>query len=308
MKIAVIGCGLIGRSWSIVFARSGHDVAVFDRDKVALEQAQKGINGSLRDLHAKGLLGEGEVEHAARRIGVTSSLEETVAGADYVQESVPEKLDLKQSLFAELDKSAPADCILASSTSGFPASTFTEELAGRRRCLVAHPVNPPHLIPLVELVPAPWTDSQVVERTRTLMEAAGQSPVVVRREIQGFVLNRLQGAVLAEAFRLVKDGICRAADVDATVRDGLARRWVFMGPFETIDLNAPQGVTDYCQRYGGMYYELQQQAEALVWDNALVQSVAGELSDTVAGRERNARSTERDSRLAQVARFMRDLQ
>lgn len=308
MKVAVVGCGLIGRSWSMVFARSGHDVTVFDLDEPALGRARGQIEASLRDLADKGLLHREEVERVAKRITLTPSLADSVSQADYVQESVPERLDIKRELFVELDRSAPEHCILASSTSGFPASTFTRDLSGRHRCLVAHPVNPPHLIPLVELVPAPWTDAAIVDRTQAIMRDAGQSPVVVRREIQGFVLNRLQGAVLAEAFRLVKEGVCGAKEVDATVRDGLARRWVFMGPFETIDLNAPEGVADYCQRYGGMYYELQQQTEPLAWEETLIRSIAEELSKTLGDRERAQRSAERDGRLAQVARFVRDLQ
>src|SRR5690606_2084294 len=118
-----------------------------------------------------------------------------------------------------------------------PASAFTEALKNRSRCLVAHPINPPHIIPLVEIVPAPWTDPAVVERTRALMNEVGQAPIQLTREVSGFVVNRLQGALLAEAFRLVENGVCTTADVDAAVADGLGLRWSFVGPFETIDLN-----------------------------------------------------------------------
>ena len=129
-------------------------------------------------------------------------------------------------------------------------------LPGRARCLVGHPVNPPHLVPLVELCGAPWTAPDAIDRARKVYREIGQVPVTVNREIDGFVLNRLQGALLAEAFRLVGEGFISAEDLDRTVKDGLGLRWAFLGPFETIELNAPGGIPDYCARYTGFYQEL----------------------------------------------------
>ena len=143
-----------------------------------------------------------------------------------------------------------------SSTSAIPASRFTETLPGRARCLVGHPVNPPHLVPLVELCGAPWTAPEAIDRARKIYREIGQVPVTINSEINGFVLNRLQGALLAEAFRLVGEGFISAEDLDHTVKDGLGLRWSFLGPFETIELNAPGGIPDYCARYTGFYKEL----------------------------------------------------
>jgi len=151
---------------------------------------------------------------------------------------------------------APKDALLVSSTSAITASRFTETLTGRARCLVGHPVNPPHLVPLVELCWAPWTSPEAIERARNIYREIGQVPVTIKREINGFVLNRLQGALLAEAFRLVGEGYISAEDLDHTVKDGLGLRWSFLGPFETIELNAPGGIPDYCARYTGFYREL----------------------------------------------------
>ena len=153
-------------------------------------------------------------------------------------------------MFAELDRLAAPDAILASSTSTIVASRFTETLQGRHRCLVAHPVNPPHLVPLVELAGAPWTAPETIARAQALYESVGQVPIVVRREIDGFILNRLQAVLLSEAFRLAGEGYVTPQDLDKTLKDGLGLRWSFMGPFETIELNAPGGIPDYCQRYG----------------------------------------------------------
>ncbi|MDQ2963897.1 MAG: 3-hydroxyacyl-CoA dehydrogenase [Pseudomonadota bacterium] len=298
-KIAIVGAGLIGRAWSIVFARAGHAVAVYDADADALRKSLALLEGALADLSAAGLLDE-EAAVTRARIAPAATLAEAVSGAAYVQENVAEKLSLKQALFAELDRLAAPDAILASSTSTIPASQWSEKLAGRPRCLVAHPINPPHLVPLVELSPAPWTAPEVVARARALHEAAGQVPIVVNREIQGFILNRLQGALLAEAFRLYADGYASADDIDKTVRDGLGLRWSFMGPFETIDLNAPGGVVDYCERYGELYYEMAQTQLPRRWDEALVRRIERERRQRLPDSELDARSAWRDRRLMQL--------
>jgi 3-hydroxyacyl-CoA dehydrogenase len=185
-----------------------------------------------------------------------AELAEALAGAGWVQENAPEDLAVKQALWRELDVHADPGAILASSTSAIVPSRFTEHLAGRARCLVCHPINPPYLIPAVELVPAPWTAPATMARAETVMRGLGQAPIVMRRELDGFVMNRMQGALLEEAFRLVADGYCTTEDIDTGLKDGLALRWSFMGPFETIDLNAPGGVRDYATRYQQIYERL----------------------------------------------------
>ncbi|HYF07353.1 MAG TPA: 3-hydroxyacyl-CoA dehydrogenase [Acetobacteraceae bacterium] len=248
-RIAVVGAGLIGRAWAIVFARAGLSVAMWDAVEGVADGALGIIRERLADLRDAGLITEAP-EAVLARIAPTASLEACLEGATHVQEQGPERVEVKRELFAQLDRIAPREAVIASSTSGIPASAFTEGLAGRARCLVAHPVNPPYLVPLVELVGAPWTDAAIVERTRALMARVGQVPVTARKETRGFVLNRLQAALVAEAFRLVRDGVMSPEDVDACVKDGLGLRWSFMGPFETIDLNAPGGVPDYVGRFG----------------------------------------------------------
>jgi L-gulonate 3-dehydrogenase len=271
-KVAVIGAGLIGRAWSIVFARAGMEVALWDKFPETIPAALDYIADRLPELHEAGLLAEAP-EVVLARITPAATIAEAVAGVDYVQENGPERLAEKQELFAELDRQAAPHVVLASSTSGIPASDFSGNLRGRDRCLVAHPVNPPYLIPLVEICPAPWTSAAAVARTREIMVMAKQVPATIHREIQGFALNRLQGALLAEAFRLVDDGLISPEDLDATVKHGLGLRWAFMGPFETIDLNAPGGLADYCARYGGLYADLQQQMTPREWTPELVRKL-----------------------------------
>jgi len=247
-SVAVIGSGLIGRSWATVFAAAGCEVALYDAVPSAAETAHALVVQSFDELLGHGLVGD--AAGAATRVRVAANLADALAGAAYVQENAPERLEIKRTVFAELDRLAERDAILASSTSTIVASAFTQTLPGRHRCLVAHPVNPPHLVPLVELVAAPWTSAETIACAKAFYKSVGQVPIVVEREIEGFILNRLQAALLSEAFRLVGAGYVTPQDLDKTLKDGLGLRWSFMGPFATIELNAPGGIPDYCRRYG----------------------------------------------------------
>jgi L-gulonate 3-dehydrogenase len=295
-KIAIIGAGLIGRAWAIVFARAGRQVALYDSDPLVLPVALETIGANLADLAESGLIAD--PAETIQRIELVKNLESALRGALYVQENGPENLAVKQALFRELDRLADPGAVLASSSSALRASLFTAELAGRARCLVAHPVNPPYLVPLVELSPASWTSRETVARTRALMAAVGQVPVELRREVPGFLLNRLQGALLGEAFRLVEQGYCSIEDIDKTVKDGLGLRWSFMGPFETIDLNAPAGIADYIRRYGPAYHEMAQSAGAAEkWSDALTTRLEAERRAVLPAERLGERAGWRDRRL-----------
>jgi L-gulonate 3-dehydrogenase len=302
---AIIGAGLIGRAWAMVFARAGWDVRLHDSEAAQLASARERIAESLDEQEGAGL-----VEHASpalERIAVCPDLRDALAGCDWVQENLPEQVEVKRSVFAALDRHAPGHAVLASSTSAIPASHFTEALGGRARCVVAHPVNPPHLVPVVELCGAPWTSAATMARAREVMDAVGQVPVIVRRELDGFVLNRLQGALLSEAMRLVAEGYISPEDLDKTVADGLGRRWSFMGPFATIELNAPGGVPDYCARYSGFYRRLAADPPSPdVWTGEAAARVAAALGDPPSREEQERRTRSRDRRLLALARHHRE--
>ncbi len=151
------------------------------------------------------------------------------------------------------------NAIIASSSSSIVTSRFAADLEGRHRCLVAHPVNPPHVVPVVELSGAAFTAPDVIARAKAIFEDVGQVPIVVKKEIDGFIINRMQAVLLSEAMRLVGGGYVEAEDLDKTIRDGLGLRWSFMGPFETIELNAPGGTPDYCARFGATWAGLASQ-------------------------------------------------
>jgi L-gulonate 3-dehydrogenase len=300
-KIAIVGIGLVGRAWSTVFARAGYETVMYDSVAGVAADALQLIRQSLPDLQAADLLRGLSAHEVLRNLRVADNLPEAVDGCMHVQESGPERVEIKREIYAELDRCAGAQSVLASSTSGIPCSTFTGQLTNRQRCLVAHPINPPHIIPLVEIIPAPWTDPDVVERTRTLMSAIGQSPISTSREINGFVVNRLQGALLSEAFKLVEDGVCTVADIDSAVADGLGLRWSFIGPFETIDLNSPAGVKGYCDMLGPLYYDLaREQADPRPWSEALVRDIERQRRAQLPVERLAERQQWRDRRLAQL--------
>ena len=250
---AIVGCGLIGRAWAIDFARGGWRVRLWDPVEGVVEQALAAIDRLLADLVENGLLQREDRAAARARLEPVERLEAALAGAAWVQESAPERLELKRALWAELDRLASRAAILASSTSAILPSRFTEDLAGRERCLVVHPLNPPYLIPAVELCPAPWTTMETILEAETVMRGLGHSVIRLSREIDGFVMNRLQAALVEEAMKLVAAGICTAEEVDIGLRDGLALRWCFAGPFEVGDLNAPGGIRDYVTRYRSVF-------------------------------------------------------
>ena len=253
-NIGVIGGGLIGASWAAIFSKSGFDVFVYDTKPVVFDTFNERVKLFLEEL--KSIDPKINIEDSFNRISINVSIEDLCHNVDYIQESAPEILSIKQELFAKLDQLAPDHVVIASSSSAMPISSITQNLKGQHRCIIAHPANPPHLIPCVEICPGPNTSSITIEKAKTIFDQSGASSVNVKKEIDGFILNRLQGALLNESLRLYSEGYASSDEIDATIRDGLGLRWAFMGPFETIDLNAPGGIRDYMARYGPMYIEM----------------------------------------------------
>jgi 3-hydroxyacyl-CoA dehydrogenase len=304
-KVAIVGAGLVGSGWAIIFARAGATVRIFDADASIRASVIGRIAESLAELREVGLVDD--VASVLSRLHVDDSLAEAVADADYVQESVLERTDVKTVVSLEIDRVMRPDAIVGSSSSGIPASAFTESCTNRSRFLVAHPVNPPHLVPVVELVPAPWTDPSVVPAVRAWMERVGQEPVVVNREIEGFILNRLQGALLNEAWALFEAGYATAADIDKTVSHGLGYRWSFMGPFETIDLNAPGGVADYAARLGPLYHSIAlERTQPRPWSQELIGRVTAERRAALPAAELADRRAWRDRKLMRLVAHKRN--
>ncbi|MER9236509.1 3-hydroxyacyl-CoA dehydrogenase [Mesorhizobium sp. M0622] len=300
--VAIIGSGFIGRAWAISFARAGHDVRMWDQSPAATSGARDYIAGVLGDLAANDLLRGQAVDAVLGRIAIVAELGDALADAVHVQENTPENLEVKRDVFSRIDALAGPQAVIASSTSALLPSKFTDHLQGRHRCLVVHPINPPYLIPAAEVVPAPWTSADTVERTRAFLVEAGHAPLVMKRELDGFIMNRLQGALLEEAFRLVADGYASVEDVDTGLRDGLALRWSFMGPFETIDLNAPGGVRDYVERYQTIYSNIfPQMLRRVDWAGEVMETVEAERRKRLPREGLGQRQVWRDRRLMALA-------
>ncbi|XP_073243306.1 lambda-crystallin-like [Porites lutea] len=303
-KVAIIGSGLIGRCWSVLFSSAGYKVALYDTVASQLSTALTSIEAQLCDMESKGLMRVGGItaQKALQLVSSFDDLQKAVDGALYVQECTPENVDLKKKVFANLDSFVTSDkTILASSTSCLVPSKFTESLTHRKQCIVAHPINPPYYVPLVEIVPAPWTDSDVVDRTVALMKEIGQAPVVTKKEVNGFIFNRLQYAIIMEAWRLVEDGVCSPEDVETTITEGLGLRYSLIGPFETMQLNA-NGIRDYCERYGAnIKHVCEEQGGPRSLSGETLDKLEKELNQTMPLEQLNERRSLRDKRLAALA-------
>jgi len=251
-QAGIVGAGSIGVAWAVTFARGGWNVRLSDPDPERVGAVRAEARERLDRLAAHGLLDEG-AGAVAERIGAGADLADAVAAAELVIECAPERLDLKRGVYEEVLAEAGADAILTSSTSALSPSDLFEGLEGADRCLVAHPTNPPYLLPVVELVPAAFTAEPVVARAAELFESVGMSPIRVRSEAEGFVVNRLQGAILREAYCLLRDGVASVDEIDLAVRDGLGRRWALTGPFETVDLNTRGGIASHAEKMGPAY-------------------------------------------------------
>jgi len=230
--IAVIGAGLMGHGIALTFARIGHPVRVTDPAPGALEA----LHGRVRE--SMGLMGlsVAEIAGALAQIAPAPSIGDAVAGAGVVFEAVPEKLPLKQAIFAEVEAHAPEDALLASNTSVIPITQIMAGLTRRERALGTHWWNPPHMIPLVEVIRTEWTSEAAMEAMTVLLTGAGKTPVRVEKDVPGFIGNRLQNAMWREAISLVEKGVCDAAAIDTVVTSCFGRRLPVLGPMANIDL------------------------------------------------------------------------
>ncbi len=250
-QVACVGSGLIGQGWAALFALNGYKVVQEDLTDEKLVEAAKRVGQHIETL-AKAGLGS-DPEAAKKRLSQTTSLEEALDGTDFVIEAVYENLDVKRPVFAEMDELAPRDVILASSTSGFMMSEIKRDMKKHpERALVAHPWNPVHLVPLVELSPSPVTSQETIDRTYRLMEDIGRVPVVLKKEVPGFIANRLSAVLWREALDLADQGVASVEDIDKAIKAGPGIRWAIMGPYLTYHLGGGKGGIRYIMDHIGV--------------------------------------------------------
>lgn len=304
IAIAIVGAGSIGVAFAIVFARTHHAVRLFDPDAAARERALSTFAARLDDLVEAGLQDRASIAEVLPRLTVCAELADAVGTADLVIECAPERVEIKRDLFAQLDALTKPDAVLASASSFLAASKFTEDLKGRERCLVLHPGNPPYLIPVLEVVPAPYTSKACVERAMQMSAAAGLKPVLVAREVEGFLFNRLQGAVLREAYCLVRDGVASVEDIDTVMRDGLGMRWSVIGPFETADLNTQGGIASHAVKMGPSYERMgKERGQNDPWTPELVARVEAQRREVLPLDQWQDRVAWRDRALMKVVKL-----
>jgi len=308
-KVAVIGSGLIGRSWAMLFAGVGYKVSIYDINKDQLAVALIDIEKQLQELKEKGLLRSNiSPAEQLKSISVTGDLIDCMKNAVHIQECVWESLEAKAAIFKQIDAYAQSDQVLSSSTSTIPGSKFTSDLVHKNQCIVAHPVNPPFYCPLVEVVPTPRTDKWVIDRCMAIMKEIGQVPVEFKKEVLGFAVNRLQYALLAECWNLIADDILDVDGLDKVMSDGLGCRYAFLGPMEVTHLNA-NGVEEYAHKYNAGYLNVCKDLKpAPSWESPeLLAKVKMQLEAKVPLDQLDERRRYRDVRLAALAKLKKDM-
>lgn len=301
-SIAVLGSGSIGVAFTVLFASGGAAVRLWDPVPEARERARSELRAHLELLHTSGLLNDSP-ESVFARVSFPSDATAAVSGAALVQECAPEQLPLKRELFASIAEAVNSSTVLASSSSAIIPSLIADGLTRADQVIVGHPGNPPYLIPVIEVVPTTHTRADITSAAMELYRGAGLDPILVHHEAEGFVFNRLQGAILREAYCLVRDGVASVEDIDTVVRQGLGRRWTFIGPFETVDLNTRGGIASHAEKMGPAYARMgAERGQNDPWTPELVAEVTRQRREVLPEEDWQSRVEWRDRRLLEFRR------
>ncbi len=295
-SVTILGAGSIGLSFAAVLTDCGAAVTLAAPAPERRAAAQAGLAVQAEAIRTAGLS-----RGLSGALTVVAEAGDAPATAEMVIECGPERLEAKQAIFADLLRRAGPATILATASSAIPMSRILPDPETQARCLVAHPVNPPAVLRLIELAPAPGTTPDALDRTAALFRALGFAPVTLRREVEGFLLNRLQGAVLREAYRLVAEDVASSTDLDTVMRLGLGPRWALSGPFETAELNTPGGIVAHAERMGPAYRRMgEARGETVDWTPELVARVETERRAVLPAEDLPARAAWRVGAVARM--------
>jgi carnitine 3-dehydrogenase len=298
-RVAVVGTGVIGASWAAWFLARGLDVDATDPSPGAEARLREAVAQHWPTLERFGLAQGASVE----RLRFHASLEDALREADFVQENGPERLDFKIDLFRRMDAAAPLHAILASSSSGLTVSGMQSGCAHPERVVLGHPFNPPHLIPLVEVIGGERTSADAVERAMAFYAAIGKRPIHVKREVKGHIANRLQAALWREAFHLVEQGVASVADIDTAISQGPGLRWAVMGPFMNLHLSGGAGgIAHVLAHLGGPIEDWWQDLGSPAMTEALKQQVAAGVAAELGERHESELERTRDTLLLNLIR------
>ena len=305
-KIGICGAGLIGASWAIGFANAGFNCLVYDSNEESIRNFEKTSDQLFLDLET--FDPKIDVKKIKSNITLNCTINEICKDVILIQESIIEDLDTKQKIFKELDKLSSKNTILASSSSYLLISKISELVEHKHRCINAHPALPPHVVPFVEVVGSNYTSNEIVQEAIKLYKKANYAAIIVNKETEGFVLNRLQGALLNEAVRLHEGGYASMEDIDIALKHALGIRWAFMGPFEIMDLNAPDGIKDSFSRYkSGIQNLAREQNSVPEYSEEYLNKLENEQRKRLSYSERSNRIEKRNKMIALIRKLKLEL-
>jgi 3-hydroxypropionate dehydrogenase (NADP+) len=255
-NVACIGTGVIGEDWALLFSLKRLNVTLHDSDRIRLNRLLGNIERRLLFLKQNGFIEGKEIKGALKRLTVHDSIDQAVRDADYVQESVYENYASKKQVFGEIEKHARRRALIASSTSALSLSEIQKGMRAPGRCIIVHPMTPVYLMPLVELVPSPKTTKTTTTMAQRFMSRLGKVSVVCKKEVPGFVVNRLQSAIYREAINLVNRGVATVEEIDKVIMRGPALRWTFMGPFLVMHMAGGEGGIEHWMNHLAGSYKL----------------------------------------------------
>ena len=293
MRVAIIGTGVIGAAWAAGFLAAGHEVTAFDPAPDAAARLRE---------QAAAALSAGTPPDTLERLRFAPSLTVAVAGADFVQENGPERLEIKQELLAQIDAATPASAIIASSTSGFaPTEIAAQATTAPERIVVGHPFNPAHLIPLVEVVASTEAPAEIGQRALEVYRSIGKKPILVRAELPGHVVNRLQAALWQEAYSLVERGVVSVADIDTAISYGPGLRWAILGPLAIQHLSGGSGGMRHLLDHLGPPQEVwMHDLRQVHLGEELKEKLIAEVDEELAGRDSEAMARDRDAMIGEI--------